>query len=172
MLKRISITGPESTGKSVLAGQLAGYFHEPFVPEYAREYLQNKGTEYTLEDVLNIARGQLALENQTAEKADKLLFCDTDILVTKIWCSVRFGKVPGWIEEQFLKHKYDLYLLCFPDLPWEPDPLRQNPGDRDKLFELYEKELKQSGMNYRIVSGQGNERLEKAVTFVQEIATL
>ena len=170
LIKRISITGPESTGKSVLAGQLAAYFHEPYVPEYARSYLQNKGASYTLADVENIARGQLESEEQKAREANRLLFCDTDPLVIKIWCSVRFGKVPPRIEEQFINHRYDLYLLCYPDIPWEADPLRENPHDRDQLFRLYEKELKQAGFNYRIVSGLGAQRLEKAVTFVQQIA--
>ena len=169
MLRRVAITGPESTGKSTLAGRLAKYFDTVWVPEYAREYLEKNGPQYALQDVENIARGQLERENAAAGKAKGVLFCDTDLLVVKIWCEVVFGSCPAWIEQQFLNHRYDVYLLCAPDIAWEPDPLRENPDDREELFGLYEKALKTNGMPYRIVRGKGNVRFENARTFVEEI---
>ena len=169
MLKKISITGPESTGKTTLAKYLAKHFNEPYVPEYARQYLNDKGTDYTLTDVLNIAKGQLNSENTIAKQAKNLLFCDTDILVTKIWCEVVFKETPQWITDNFLKHRYHLYLLCYPDIQWQPDPLRQNPNDRDKLFELYKSALLQNNMPFKIITGTGIERAEKAVNFVKQI---
>ncbi len=169
MLKRVSITGPESTGKSSLANYLSEYFGEPFVPEYAREYLSEKGLNYDVDDVVKIARGQLELENETAHKAKKILFCDTDLLVTKIWCEVVFGSVPQWIEDNFLRHKYDLYLLCYPDIEWQPDPLRQNPDNRKELFGLYETRLIEHRLPYKIITGKGNKRMDNAVSFVKQI---
>ncbi len=169
MLKRISITGPESTGKSVLAKRLAEHYNTSYVPEYARMYLKDIGTNYTMDDVLQIAKGQLFSEWQFVPLAKKVLFCDTDFLVTKIWCEVKFNACPAWIEQQFREHRYDLYLLCYPDLAWQPDPLRENPDDRDYLFRLYEQELNKHGFRYAVVKGVGDQRLKNAVKFVDEI---
>lgn len=169
MLKRISITGPESTGKSWLAKQLAKYFNTVYVPEYSVEYLEEFGPSYTIIDVEKIARGQIKKENKLASEASKLLFCDTDILVNKIWCEVVFKEVPEWIEQQLEKHRYDLYLLCMPDLKWEESPFRENPFDREKLFEFYEKELIRMEVNYGIVNGNGDQRFENALKFVTAI---
>jgi len=169
MLKRVSVTGPESTGKTQLAEWLAGHYQTKWIPEYAREYLAKHGPDYTLADVVAIARGQLKRENTTAENTRKILFCDTDLLVTKIWCEVVFDLCPEWIEQQFHTHQYDLYLLCYPDIPWEPDPLRENPDNRKELFELYLKTLKDYKLPFQVVKGSGNVRFENARTFVDEI---
>ncbi len=168
-IKRIAITGPESTGKTWLAKNLAAYFHTVYVPEYAVEYLLEHGPAYTLKDIENIAKGQLELEEQYVQKAGGLLFCDTDLLVCKIWSEMVFKKVPEWIEKMMTEHRYDLYLLCFPDIQWQPGPFRENPEDRKYLFDLYEAELKNHGFRYATIKGQGNERLENAVKFVKEI---
>lgn len=169
MLKRISITGPESSGKSWLAERLASHYQTHWVPEYARKYLENYGSGYTLEDVINIAKGQIELENKTVKQSHNLLFCDTDLLVTKIWSEVVFGSCPFWIEDQFKNHTYDLYLLCFPDIPWQPDPLRENPENREVLFQLYKDALTKQGFPFKIVKGFGEVRLGNAIIFVNEI---
>lgn len=169
MLKRIAITGPESTGKSWLAEQLALKFRTQYVPEYAREYLLENGLKYDIRDVEAIAKGQLEREELIAAETDHLLFCDTDLLIPKIWCEVVFGTCPVWIEEQFKNHLYDLNLLCFPDIPWEYDPMRENPDNREEIFNLYEKALKEAGFPYYVVKGLGGDRLENALTFVKEI---
>jgi len=166
-LKRIAITGPESTGKTWLAKNLAEYFNTVFVPEYAVEYLSEHGPAYTLIDIVNIAKGQLESEARYAENARRLLFCDTDMLVCKIWSEVVFKKVPQFIEKMMTTHRYDLSLLCYPDIPWQPGAFRENPKDRDYLFHLYETELIRLGLQYAIIKGEGNERLENAVQFVK-----
>ncbi|NOX85440.1 MAG: ATP-binding protein [Chlorobi bacterium] len=168
-LKRIAITGPESTGKTWLAQNLARRYHTVAVPEFSVEYLSEHGPAYTLEDIVNIAKGQLSLEEQYAAKANRLLFCDTDLIVCKIWSEVVFKKVPEWIDKMVRQHRYDLYLLCSPDVAWQPGPFRENPEDRDYLFDLYETELVTRGFPYAIISGEGKERLENAVKFVEEI---
>ncbi len=169
MLKRIAITGPESTGKTRLAKELAAYFHTNRVPEFSRSYLPQLERKYTAGDILAIAKGQLENEERVAGKTKGLLFCDTDFTVTKIWAEVVFGACPRWIDEQFEEHVYDLYLLCYPDLPWEPDPLRENPHDRLRLFGLYRKALEEKGFNFAVVSGEGRERLKNAVNFVESL---
>jgi NadR type nicotinamide-nucleotide adenylyltransferase len=160
---RIAITGPESTGKSELAKQLAAYYQTVFVPEFAREYLSKLGRSYVFEDIVTIAKGQLELEDSLAEKAEKILFCDTDLLVTKIWSIYKYGKCDAWIEEKVKSHRYDLYLLCGIDLPWTQDPLRENPGQREELFGLYLKELQQLKVKFAIISGLDERRLRNAI---------
>ena len=168
MVKRIAITGPESTGKSTLASFLSGYYREPWVKEYAREYLKNIGLEYTIHDIEQIARGQWARENKAAQEASGLLFCDTDFTVTKIWSEVVFGHCPTWIDDMFHGSGYSLYLLCAPDLPWQPDPLRQNPNDREVLFSRYEMALSSINANFRVISGSDEWRMKKAISFVNQ----
>jgi len=169
MVKRIAITGPESTGKSWLASRLAEEFNTIWVTEYAREYLEKNGADYGFDDILQIAKGQKRQEELLLEDANKFLFSDTDPIVTKIWSEVVFGKCDKWIENEIATHPYDLYLLCYPDLPWEPDPLRENPDNRLALFELYLEELSTRGYIFKIVKGVGEERLENAVGYVKEI---
>jgi nicotinamide riboside kinase len=164
---RISITGPESTAKTWLSIELAKYYNSCFVEEFSREYLEGKSS-YNKEDVLNIARGQLLKENEAAKSCSSLLFCDTDVLVNKIWSIFVFNECDRWMEENFHNHEYGLYLLCYPDIDWAPDPLRENPVDRDVLFEMYENELLKAGFNYKIVRGFDNNRLQNAVNFVDE----
>ncbi len=168
MVKRIAITGPESTGKSFLAEQLSNYFNEPWVPEYSREYLKNIALNYQFDDIEKIAREQLKRENLFLGKANSLIFCDTDFTVAKIWSEEVFGSCSGWVNDMFYKNIYDLYLLCVPDIPWHPDPLRQNPNDRERLFAKYLSALKHINANYYVIEGLGDERLKKAVSFVKQ----
>jgi len=164
---RIAITGPESTGKSELAKGLAEHFGCSWVPEYSREYLKKIGREYVFDDILAIARGQLMLEEEYYQaSAAGYLFCDTELLVCKIWSYERFGKCDPWIQDRLNHHSYDLYLLCNTDIQWEPDPLRENPDDRDRLLEKYKKELDDRSLPYAIINGSGNKRINNAIRIV------
>jgi len=167
--KKIAITGPESTGKSWLAEKLAAKYKTIWLPEFAREYLEKYGLKYTLNDLELIARGQVNSIQQAEKRNQRLIFYDTELIVLKIWSEVVFKKCPTYIKEMLLQQKFDLYLLCYPDLPWEFHPMRENPDNRDYLFNLYKKELEKNNFNYHIVRGSGEERLKNAITFVDEI---
>lgn len=164
---RISVTGPESTGKSWLAQHLAEYYKTQWVPEYARKYLEDIKRLYTYEDILLIARKQFQEENSAAKRSE-LLFSDTDFCVTSIWCNVKFGKCHDWITVKLEENHYNLYLLCNIDLPWQYDPLREHPEMRSELFGMYCDLLENRKFNYRVVSGDGNNRLLNAINFVDE----
>jgi NadR type nicotinamide-nucleotide adenylyltransferase len=164
---RISITGPESTGKSWLAQKLAEHYRVRWVAEYARKYLEEINRPYNYEDILIISQKQFGEENAIGTSSE-LLFCDTDFCVTSIWCEVKFGKCHPWITEKLNQNHYGLYLLCDIDLPWQYDPLREHPEMRAELFNKYQNLLEQKGFNYRIVSGMGEERLQNAIRFVDE----
>lgn len=173
---RISITGPESVGKSTLAAQLAAHYGTVFVPEYAREYLeaQGPGYHYTLLDLEAIAHAQLAEEDLSSLQTRKLLFCDTDLLVLKIWAENAFGTCPDWILTTLARPRYALTLLLAPDLPWTPDPLREHPdpAQRWRFYDLYRLNLVQLNWGFISVSGPPAERLVVACAAVDALLAL
>jgi len=168
MTKRIAITGPESTGKSELAEALAAHYQTVWVPEYAREYLDELHRAYNYEDILLIAKGQVKGEKEIRKKANRFLFVDTEMIVLKIWCEVKYGKCHPSILNRLSKQNYDLYLFTDIDLPWQPDPLREHPDKRRELFNLYLDELKKRNLPFEIVSGFGQKRLENAVMMIEK----
>jgi NadR type nicotinamide-nucleotide adenylyltransferase len=172
-IKKIVVIGPESTGKSSLCEALARHYGVSWVPEYAREYLLQHGSDYRVEDLLRIARGQLDLEAQYARAAiasgHKLLFVDTDMYVMKVWSEFVFGSCDPWILTQIASRFYDAYLLCRPDLPWSPDPLREYPDGpaRGQLFQMYKDCLVNQSMPWAEVGGQGEARIAAGIAAVE-----
>lgn len=170
-MRRISLTGPESAGKSTLAAQLAAHYGTTFVPEYARQYLEENGASYTLTDLEAIAHGQLAAEDAAASQASGLLFCDTDLLVVKIWAENAFGTCPAWVLAELAKPRYALTLLLAPDLPWTPDPLREHPDPAQRwyFYGLYRAELVARSWPFVEIGGLAAERLAQAVAAVGKV---
>lgn len=147
---RVGIIGPESTGKSTLARYLAKRYHGLYVPEYAREVVEKKGSkELTYDEVCAIARHQIDELSAWSET----VFYDTDLIVTKVWLDYAFGKVPEWIDQALRKYPMDVYLLTYPDTPWVPDPARYNGSDaiRKELFDRYEAEIQALDVPYYII---------------------
>lgn len=171
MPKKIVVIGPESTGKSTLTQALAEHFGEPWVPEYAREYLEGLDRPYGFDDLLAIARGQVALEERQVEVAERFLFCDTDLHVLQVWSESKYKKVHPWIQEQIATRKYDLYLLTYIDTPWEADPQREHPDPemREYFFKWYKSLLEINDTPYQIVRGDKNIRLSLAIQYTSQI---
>lgn len=173
MLKKIVVIGPESTGKSTLCEQLAQHYNTQWCPEFAREYLLTNGTDYAYDDLLTIAKGQLAMEDEYAAMVhhNKPLFIDTDMYVLKVWCEFVFGKCHKWIEQQIVKRKYDLYLLCHTDLPWVKDELREYPDlkTRERLLHIYKEIMINQQVPWAEISGDYDERLQKAIIATEQM---
>ncbi len=176
-IKKFVIVGPESTGKSTLSQNLAAHFNTAWVREYAREYLEKNGTDYTFENLLDIAKGQLAGEDEAVNKlttsANKVdatipLIIDTDLYVIKVWSEFVFNKCDNSVLTEITKRKYDGYLLCNTDVPWVKDNLREYPDlvTREKLFHYYKEELSEQKVPWVIISGNYEERLQNAIAFV------
>jgi len=164
---KIAIVGPESTGKSELAKDLAAHFETTWVPEVARTFLHTLNRPYNREDVERIARLQVEEEEKKEKEANEILFCDTTLLVVKIWMENAFGSCPDWILESVEIRKYDLYLLPDIDLPWQPDPLREHPNQREFFLNWYVRELNRMKVNWKLISGNGIFRLKAAIHQVE-----
>ena len=181
MLKKIVIIGPESTGKSTLCEQLAQHYNTLWCPEFAREYLLTNGTDYTYDDLLHIAKGQIALEDEYAVMMNNPhlplatfhspLFIDTDMYVMKVWCEFVFEKCHRFILEEIVSRQYDLYLLCNIDLPWTKDELREYPDlqIRKKLYNIYEDSMINQSVPWVDISGDYEERLQKAIVATDKL---
>jgi NadR type nicotinamide-nucleotide adenylyltransferase len=185
-MKKIVVIGPESTGKSTLCEKLAAHYQAEWVKEYAREYLLKNGTDYSFENLLDVAKGQLAGEelivdrrplaanttnDQRSTISDQPVFIDTDMYVMKVWCEFVFGKCHHWILNRIVERKYDLYLLCNTDTPWVKDELREYPDlvTRQKLYQHYKDIMVNQNVPWVDISGSYDERLEKAIVAVDAL---
>ncbi len=172
-MRKIIVTGPESSGKTTLARMLAAYYQAPLVDEQARAYLNELGRPYVEADLLAIAGRQWAAEQQAvaiaAEASSAMIVGDTDLITLRIWAVEKYGRCDPWIVKMTQEQRGDHYLLCTPDMPWEPDPQRENPNDRDRLFALYERELNALGRSFTIIKGDREERMRLAVTSIDEL---
>ncbi|WP_047416954.1 AAA family ATPase [Cellulophaga sp. Hel_I_12] len=171
---KIVLFGPESTGKTTLSEQLARHYHSVWVPEYAREYLQDKWNEQrkTCEpkDLLPIAEGQMRLENKLVKKANKVLICDTDLLETKVYSEAYYiGHCDPILEKYALENTYDLYFLTYIDVPWEKDDLRDKPGERERMFQYFKNTLDTYNRTYVLLKGDKNTRLKTAIAHIDKL---
>ncbi|NOQ74255.1 MAG: AAA family ATPase [Crocinitomix sp.] len=163
---RIAITGPESSGKTTLCQALSEHFKVAFIPEFARTYLEGTKGEYEQSDLDQIGRGQL---KSIQSSQNKIAVCDSDFSVLEIWSHYKYGNVSDFISELVDKEIFDLHILCTPDIPWEADPLRENPDNRSQLFELYVASLNKYNKNYIIVSGEHINRVEKSLERIDHL---
>ena len=171
---KIVLFGPECTGKTTLAKLLANHYKSQWVPEFAREYLQKKWDKFqkvcTKEDLLKIVSGQLKIESNKISKARKFLFCDTNILVTRIWSETHFD---GYCDPEIIKLSeklsYDYYLLTSIDVPWKKDDLRDRPYDREKMFSYFKETLDKNNKPYSIIKGSIEERLRNSIKILNNL---
>ena len=150
----VGIIGPESSGKSTLAQYLAKRYNGTLIPEYAREYVERKGSlDVSYDELCSIAHHQIEQMRQMANCQQPIAICDTELIVTKVWFDYAFHRVPEWLEEAIRTYKMDVYLLCKPDIPWKQDGARYNGSDaiRQELFERYEQEIQALDVPYYII---------------------
>ncbi len=172
---KIVLYGPESTGKTTLAKQLAAHYNTKWVPEYMREYLEKKWETQqetiTRDDLIPIAKGQIASENKATKKATKLLFCDTNLLEIQVYSEYYYnGFCPSEIKKAVEENQYHHYFLTYVDVPWEADKLRDRPNDRIKMFTIFEAELRKKKLPYTILKGSVEQRMKAAIKTIEELS--
>lgn len=168
-IKKIAVVGPESTGKSTLARQLAVHYKTVWVPEYARAYCEKLSAPCSWQDEINMFYGQLALEEEMLPLADRLLICDTTFLTVKIWSDHIFGRTHPEVLDALPKHPYDIYLLMDIDMPWQEDPLRDFPHLRKHFMDIWYSELESLKANYIVITGTGASRLQSSISAIDEM---
>ena len=157
---KVGIIGPESTGKSDLARYLSKRYGGVLVEEYARRYVEEKGTtEVSYEELCEIARRQIEEIKAISRQPAEVGFFDTELIVTKVWFEYAFGHVPEWLNEAIKTYPMDVYLLTYPDIDWVPDPARSNGSDeiRKELFDRYEAEIQALDVPYYIIRHEDND---------------
>ncbi|MGB3801975.1 MAG: ATP-binding protein [Lewinella sp.] len=161
---KILVTGPESAGKSTVARGLAWALDGLYVEEQARSYLHARGGDYTVDDLPKILDRQIAAERRACATGAAFILCDTGPEVIRVWSEVRFGSLDSAVEIAFRKVRYDLTLLCTPDLPWAYDQLREssNLEERQEHFDRYRELLPHAAII------DGDHRLEDALAVVLE----
>lgn len=168
-VRKIVLTGPESTGKTTIAKWLADYYKTIWVEEFGREYFVNKNGKLEFSDIIEIAKGQIKKEDEKFRNANKFLFCDTDLIVTQIWSEIYFKQCPTEVFELNANRTYDLYLLMDIDIPWEDDGTREFPHLRQWHFERIKEELEVRNLPFAVISGTYEQRVELAIELINRL---
>jgi NadR type nicotinamide-nucleotide adenylyltransferase len=164
------VTGSESTGKTTLAGSIAEHYGVAWIPEFARDYAENKIEPLTADDVGPIAAGQIAREDAAFQNASGVIILDTDVVSTAVYAEHYYGRVPGWIEQAARERLADLYLLCDTDLPWVADQVRDAQHHRRQVHDLFVQRLAQLAATVRVVGGitSPDQRLKRALEHIED----
>ena len=168
-IKKVVVIGPECTGKSELSGFLSEHFKTVHVAEYARAYLNKLIRGYEKSDLTKIAHGQARMEDEWIYDSNRVLICDTNAIVIKIWSEFKYGDCDPDILRIIQERPYHLYLLTYIDVPWENDPQREHPDKREYFWKLFHDEVEKSGVRYVQISGPREERRKKAIEAIETL---
>ena len=169
-MRRIVVTGSESTGKTTLARMLGERFDTVSTSEFSREYADVRRVPLDRHDVEAIALGQLALEDRRAPQArNGLLVLDTDLFSTVVYGPHYYGTLEPWIERAALARRGDLYLLLDIDVPWVPDAIRDRGEQRAHMHGLFRGMLERYGLPFVTIGGGWTDRLTRAVEAVERV---
>ncbi len=167
-IKKVVVIGPECTGKTDLSKFLADHYKTVWVQEYARAYINKLIRPYEQSDLTKIAHGQARMEDEWIREANRVLICDTNAMVVKIWSEHKFGECDKEIQA-LTERPYDLYLLTYIDIPWQEDPQREHPDKREHFWTIYKDSIEKSGVPFVEINGAKEERRIKAVEAIEKI---
>jgi NadR type nicotinamide-nucleotide adenylyltransferase len=167
-IQKVCVIGPECTGKTALSGALAAHLKTAWVQEYARAYLNKLNKPYVESDLIKISHGQLRMEDEWVYDANRILVCDTNLIVIKVWSEFKYGKCDPIILDLIATRKYDLYLLTYIDIPWMSDPLREHPDKREELYNMYLREMKDQTVPFVEIKGTEQQRLDHALAAISK----
>ena len=166
-VKRVCLIGPESTGKTTLAKELAREFNATYVPEFGRYYCEVFGNECDVEDLRAIVRGHNLMVQFAERKAFRLLILDTDAVMTAIWADVLLGSRPDDLDR--VDVPADFYLLTDVDVPFQADAIRYFPEQvkRSDMLSRCRKELERRALAFAFISGSREARAKEAVAAIR-----
>lgn len=166
---KFAFLGPESTGKTSTAEEVARRLQGGVVPEVSREFLTEIGLNYSFEDIIEIAKQQFTKEIEICDlNPYKVIICDTELITIEIWLEFLGYEVPNWISTFIHQSTYDKYFLFDIDIPWVSDGLRNNEHDRDSLLNQFKKKLNYYNKNWELVSGIGEVRILSVLQSIQD----
>lgn len=167
-IRKVCIIGPECTGKTSLSESLAKKLNIVWVEEYARAYLNRLNKPYDESDLVKIAHGQIRMEDEWIKDANKVIICDTNLYVVKVWSEFKYGHCDESILDTIKQRPYDLYLLTYIDIPWIADPLREHPDRREELYNIYLREMKSQSVPFVEVKGNEKQRLDTSLAAIDK----
>ena len=169
VVKRVVVIGPECTGKSDLSKFLADHFKTSCVDEYARAYLNKLGKQYAQPDLTKIAHGQVRMEDEWLSDSNRVMICDTNAIVIKIWSDHKYGETDHEILTLIEERPYDLYLLTYIDIPWTEDRLREHPDKREYFWDLFKAEIEKTGVPFVEIRGPREQRQSTAINAIEKL---
>ncbi len=156
-VKTICFYGPESTGKSTMAKRLADHYQTEFVPEVAREFIISNA--FTLDEIIKIGNAQTERVKEKLKTANKILFCDTDLITTQIYSRHYLHEIPPILFKLEREIHYNQYFLFDIDVPWVGDGLRDLGDKRQEMLEVFQSELDNRKISYEWIRGTFEDRL-------------
>ena len=168
MIRTICLHGPESTGKSTIAPRLAARLGGAVVDEFGRTYAEANGIDFTMEDLVAIARGHDERTRAAIDRGADPVILDTDPLMTAVWADMLFGRRDPWFDAW--RATADLYLLFDIDLPWIEDGTRMFGAAeaRQRFFDLSKAELERRGVRWALIRGDREVRFQAALRAIEE----
>ena len=150
--------------------RLGRHFDAPVAEEFVRAYAAQRNAKLDFGDHGPIAKGQMAVEDDAIARAGDLVILDTDLVSTVVYCEHYFGRAPAWIEAEARARAGQLYVLLAPDIPWQPDGIRDRGDERDEMHELFRCKLEVMGLRFVEIGGDGEERLAAAIRAIEAAA--
>jgi NadR type nicotinamide-nucleotide adenylyltransferase len=169
---RICVLGAESTGTTTLCQDLAEHFGCAWVPEYGREFCEERGgaIDWNSRDFEHIARTQLSREDSAARRSGRLLVCDTDALATAVWHERYLGRRSPVVQRLAAGRSYALHILTGDDIPFVQDGTRDGEQVRAWMTERFRAVLAERGTPWVEVQGSRVDRLATAVKYVEGVS--
>jgi HTH-type transcriptional repressor of NAD biosynthesis genes len=175
--KRVVLIGAESTGKTTLASDLATKFHTLWTPEYGREYWECKMARgepntWRTEEFAEIAREQCRRENEAARRCNRVLFCDTDAFVTRVWHHRYMGAWSPVVDAIASEHRQpDLYLLTDVRTPFVQDGTRDGERIREWMHQMFVEQLTIHRRPFLDLRGTQSQRVANAAAAVERMCS-
>jgi HTH-type transcriptional regulator, transcriptional repressor of NAD biosynthesis genes len=173
-VKKIVVVGTESCGKSTLIRNLAKIYNTTYVAEYGRTLCEELGGcdgIMVKEDYQRIAYGHKMEEFKAIEKANKLVFIDTEAIVTQFYSNLYNDEHQAILDEMAKLQDYDLWLFLEPDVKWVDDGLRVHGEEsaREQNNQHLKTLLNKHHIDFRVLNGNYENRLKKAIQYIEKV---